>query len=164
MKINEITYDLSRIKKNYIIHGKAYKRIPHQNLHTNPVLVPILGWVVFDSLRRQSSLVLLLQIKVGLPMMPNLGLSFSPLLAGDLVSRESQKTREFGVGGGKLKELGLPTKATDGIDFWDLQASDGIFNFVWEEHGEINLLSKFQPNRTVRSEDINISSPSVYGR
>ena len=97
MKTNEITYDFRRIKGAILSMEKAYKRIPHQNLHTNPVLVPILGRVVFDSLRRRSSLLLLLQNKRELQMMPSLGLSFSRLLAGDLVSRESQKTREFGV-------------------------------------------------------------------
>ena len=97
MKTNEITYDFSRIKGATLSMEKAYKRIPHQNLHTNPLLVPILGRVVFDSLRRRSSLVLLLQNKLGLPMMPSWGLSFSPLPAGDMVSRESQKTREFEV-------------------------------------------------------------------
>ena len=76
---------------------KAYKRIHLQNLLTNPVLVPIVGWVVLDSLRRQSPLVLLLQNKLEHLMMPSLGLSFSPFPAGDLVSRESQKTRKFGV-------------------------------------------------------------------
>ena len=76
---------------------KAYKRIPPQNLPTNPVLMPILGRVVLDSLRRRSPLDLLLQNKLKHPMMLSLGLSFSPFPAGDLVSRESQKTREFGV-------------------------------------------------------------------
>ena len=75
----------------------AYKRIPPQNPPTNPVLMPILGRVVLDSLRWRSPLVLLLQNKLKHPMMPSLGLSFSPFPAGDLVSRESQKTREFGV-------------------------------------------------------------------
>ena len=85
MKTNEITYDFSRIKGATLSMKKAYKRIPHLNLHTNSMLVPILGRVVFDSLRHQSSLVLLLQNKIGLPMMPILGLSFFPLPAGDLV-------------------------------------------------------------------------------
>ena len=76
---------------------KAYKRIPPQNLHTNPVLMPILGRVVLDSLRHWSPLVLLLQNKLEHPMMPSLGLSFSPFPASDLVSRESQKTTEFRV-------------------------------------------------------------------
>ena len=57
---------------------KAHKRIPPQNLPTNPVLMPILGRVVLDSLRRRSPLVLLLQNKLEHPMMPSLGLSFSP--------------------------------------------------------------------------------------
>ena len=81
---------------------KAYKRIPPQNLPTNPVLVPILGRAVLDSLRRQSPLVLLLQNKLEHPMMPSLGLSFSPFPAGDLVSRESQKTRIRSGGGEHL--------------------------------------------------------------
>ena len=76
---------------------KAYKRIPPQNLPTNPVLMPILGRVVLDSLRRRSPLDLLFQNKLKHPMMPRLGLRFSPFPVGDLVSRESQKTREFGV-------------------------------------------------------------------
>ena len=118
----------SRIKRTTLSMEKAYRRIPHQNLHTNPVLVPILGRVVFDSLRRRSSLVLLLQNKLGLPMMPSLGLSFSPLPGGDLVSRESQKTKRIWSGGGELKELGLPPNPTDEIDFRELQASDGKFN------------------------------------
>ena len=84
-------------KKSYIIHGKAYKRIPPQNLPTNPVLVTILGRVVLDSLRPQSPLGLLLQNKLEHPMMPSLGLNFSPFPTSDLVSRESQKTRKFGV-------------------------------------------------------------------
>ena len=102
---------------SYIIHVKAYKRIPHQNLPTNPVLVSILGRVVLDSLQRRSPLVLLLQNKLGHPMMPSLGLSFSPFPAGDLVSRESQKTKRIRSGGGKLEELGLPPNPTDETDF-----------------------------------------------
>ena len=118
----EINDDLGRIygnkcnnlrfkynKKSYIIHGKAYKRIPHQNLPTNPVLVPILGRVVFDSLRRRSPRVLLLQNKLGHLMMPSLNLSFSPFPSGDLVSRESKKTRKFGMEGGVLLGVGFPT-------------------------------------------------------
>ena len=96
---------------------KAYKRIPPQNLPTNPVLVPILGRVVLDSLQRRSPLVLLLQNKLEHPMMPSLGLSFSPFLAGDMVSRESQKTREFGVEEENFYELGLPLNPTVEIDF-----------------------------------------------
>ena len=107
---------------------KAYKRIPHQNLHTNPVLVPILGLVAFDPLRRRSSLVLLLQKKLRLLMMPSLGLSFSPFRAGDMVSRESQKTRKFGMEEENFEELGLPPNPTDEIDFRELRESDGKFN------------------------------------
>ena len=102
---------------------KAYKRIPHQNLHTNTVLVPILGRVAFDLLRRRSSLVLLLQSKLGLPMMPSWSLSFSPFPAGDLVSRESQKTKRIQSGGGELEELGLPPNPMDETDF---QETSGV--------------------------------------
>ena len=107
---------------------KAYKRIPPQNLPTNPVLVPILSRVVLDSLRRRSPLVLLLQIKLKHPMMLSLGLSFSPFPAGDLVSRESQKTREFGVEEENFYELGLPPDPTIEIDFRELRESDGNLN------------------------------------
>ena len=97
MTTNAITYDSNRRKGPTLSMEMAYKRIPPQNLPTNPVLVPILGRVVLDSLRRRSPLVLPLQNKLEHPMMPSLGLSFSPFPAGDLVSRESEKTREFGV-------------------------------------------------------------------
>ena len=107
---------------------KAYKRIPPQNLPTNPVLVPILGRVVLDSLLRRSPLVLLLQNKLEHPMMPSLGLSFSPFPAGDLVSRESQKTREFGVEEENFSELGLPPNPTVEIDFQELRESDENLN------------------------------------
>ena len=60
MKTNEITYDFSRMKGTTLSMKKAYKRIPHQNLRTNPMLVSILGGVVFDSLQCRSSLVPLL--------------------------------------------------------------------------------------------------------
>ena len=102
---------------------KAYKRIPHQNLHTNPVLVPILGRVVFDSLRHRSSLVLLLQNKLGLPMMPSL--SFSPLPSSDLLSRESQKIKKFGMEGGVLLGVRVSNKLTNEINFWCFQESGG---------------------------------------
>ena len=117
MKTNEITYDLSRIKGATLSMEKAYKIIPHQNLHTNPVLVPILGRVVFDSLRRRSSLVLLLQNKLRLSIMPSLGLSFSPLPAADLMSRESQKTKKFGMEGGVLLRVRVSNNLTDEINF-----------------------------------------------
>ena len=78
-----------------------WKRLTRESLlrklPTNPVLVPILGRVVLDLLLCRSPLVLLLQNKLEHLMMPSLGLSFSSFPAGDLVSRESQKTREFGV-------------------------------------------------------------------
>ena len=96
MKTNKITYDSSRIKGPTLSMEKL-TRESLIRIYTQTVLVPIVGRVVFDSLRRRSSLVLLLQNKLRHPMMPSLGLSFSPLPAGDLVSRESQKTREFGV-------------------------------------------------------------------
>ena len=96
-EVNAITYNQNRRKGPTLSMEKAYKRIPPQNLPTNPVLMPILGRVVLDSLRRRSPLDLLLQNKLKHPMMLSLGLSFSPFPAGDLVSRESQKTREFGV-------------------------------------------------------------------
>ena len=83
---------------------------------------------MFDSLRRRSPLVLLLQIKLGLPMMPCLGLSFSPFLSGDLVSRESQKTKKIQSGGGELEELGLPLNLTDETDFRERQVSNEKFN------------------------------------
>ena len=107
---------------------KAYKRIPPQNLPTNPVLVPILGRVVLDSLRRQSPLDLLLQNKLKHPMMLSLGLIFSPFPAGDLVSKESQKTRKFGVEEEHFKELGLPLNPTVEIDFRELRGSYGNLN------------------------------------
>ena len=107
---------------------KAYKRIPPQNLPTNPVLMPILGRVVLDSLRRRSPLDLLLQNKLKHPMMLSLGLSFSPFPAGDLVSRESQKTKEFGVEEEHFWELGLPLNPTVEIDFRELRVSDGNLN------------------------------------
>ena len=34
----------------------------------------------------------------------------------------------------------------------------------WEEHGEISLSLKFQPDRTARLEDINVSIPSISSR
>ena len=61
-------------------------------------------------------------------MMPSLGLSFSPFPAGDLVSRESQKTREFGMEEENIEELGLPSNPTVEIDFRELRESDGKFN------------------------------------
>ena len=49
---NAKTYNQNRRKDPTLSMEKAYKRIPPQNLPTNPVLVPILGRVVLDSLRR----------------------------------------------------------------------------------------------------------------
>ena len=88
---------------NYINLGKVYKQNPHQNLHTNPIFsVPILGRLVLDPLRCRAPLASLLHNKLGHSTSPRLGLSFSPLPAGELVSRESQKTKEFGVGRDEL--------------------------------------------------------------
>ena len=61
-------------------------------------------------------------------MMLSLGLSFSPFPAGDLVSRESQKTKEFGVEEENFEELGLPLNSTVEIDFRELWGSDGNLN------------------------------------
>ena len=94
----------------------------------NPVLVPILGRVVFDSLRRRCPLVLLLQNKLGHPMMPSLGLSFSPFPAGNMVSRESQKTRKFRMEGGVLLGFRVSNKLTDEINFRCFQESSGKFD------------------------------------
>ena len=88
-------------------------------------------------------------------MMPSLGLNFSPLPAGDLVSRESQKTRKFGMEGGVLLGFRVSNK-TDGRDQFS------VFPGVrWKirlcrlkEHGEVSIPSKIQPNRTAGSKDI----------
>ena len=57
-------------------------------------------------------------------MMPSLGLSFSPFPAGDLVSRESQKTKKFGMEGGMLLGVRVSNKLMDDINFWCFQESD----------------------------------------
>ena len=126
--------------------------------------MPILGRVVVDPLRCRAPLVSLLQSKLGHSTTPSFSLSLSPLPASDLVSRESQKTRKLKMGGGEL--LGVRAyNQTDREDWFlgSLGVQWKIQLCRWKEHGEIDMPSKFQPNRTARSKDINISIVSVSG-
>ena len=107
---------------------------------------------MLDPLRCRAPFNLLLQSKLGHPTTPSLGLSFSPLPSGDLVSRESQKTRKSKWKEEDFKSLGLPR-------LW-LK----IQPYRWKEHNKINLPSKFQINWTARSKDINVSIWSIFGR
>ena len=123
-----------------------------------PFSVPILGRVMHDLLRRRAPLASLLQSKLGHSTTPSLALSFSPFPAGDLVSRENQKTRKFGVGGGLLE--GRVSKKIDGQD--QFLEFPGVRRKIrpcgWKEHEGISLPSKIQPDQTARLGDI--SNPS----
>ena len=80
------------------------------------------------------------------------------------MSRESQKTREFGVRGGLLEvRVSNKTDLQDRfLEFPGVQRK--IQPFRWEEHDGISLPSKIQPDQTARLGDISNPSWSIFGR